>query len=61
MKKKSLKEIVEDRAIDACASYLRSKGWSIAVGGFSQIEQGTLKYNFKLVFSFTGKPPKSNP
>lgn len=49
---------IEEKAIDACAQYLRSKGWKPLVGGFERIEQGSAKYNFRLVFGFTGGPPK---
>lgn len=48
----------EEIAIDAVADYLRDKGWKPLVGSFVRIEQGNLKYNFHLIFSFTGKPPK---
>ncbi len=58
-KKNRVKEMeIEEKAIDACAKYLRSKGWNPLVGGFQRIEQGELKYNFRLIFGFTGKPPK---
>jgi len=46
---------LEEKAIDACAKYLRSIGWNPLVGGFTGIEQGELKYNFRLIFKFTGK------
>lgn len=46
---------IEDKAIYAIADYLRSKGWSCLVGGFYGIEQGLAKYNFRLIFNFTGK------
>jgi len=61
LKKATKKELVkiEKKAIFACANYLRSRNWSYLVGGFSGIEQGELKYNFRLIFKFTGKPPKN--
>lgn len=46
---------IEEKAIDVIADYLRSIGWSILVGGFETIEQGNAKYNFRLIFGFTGK------
>ena len=46
---------IEDKAIYAIADYLRSIGWSCLIGGFSGIEQGSAKYNFRLIFNFTGK------
>jgi hypothetical protein len=46
---------IEEKAIYAVADYLRSKGWSCLVGGFSGIEQDSRKYNFRLIFNFTGK------
>ncbi|MEK6884527.1 MAG: hypothetical protein AABY22_33150 [Nanoarchaeota archaeon] len=48
----------EDKAINACVAYLKSKEWNPLVAGFSAIEQGSMKYNFRLIFNFTGKPPK---
>ena len=50
-----LKKKKEELAIDACADYLRSIGWEPFVGGFQSIEQRNLKYNFRLIFNFTGK------
>ena len=44
-----------EQAIEAVAEYLRSIGWNPLVGQFTGIEQGSLKYNFRLIFSFTGK------
>ena len=48
----------EEKAIEAIADYLRSIGWIPLVGGFSVIEQDNRKYNFRLVFNFTGKKAK---
>lgn len=48
------KALIEDTAIKATAEFLKSMGWEVAYGGFSSIEQGTLKYNFRLIFAFTG-------
>ena len=53
--KKNKKKRLEEKAIDACAAYLRSIGWEPLVAGFDSIEQGSLKYNFRLVLGFTGK------
>ena len=41
----------------AIANYMRKKGWSILVIGEPQVQKeiGSLKYNFELVFKFTGK------
>jgi len=50
------KDKIDEKAIDAVAAYLRSEGWVVQVGGFTGIEQGTLKYNYRLIFEFTGKP-----
>ena len=58
MKKKTKENNIEEKAIDACGNYLKIKGWNPLVGGFIGIEQGNLKYNFRLIFAFTGKPPK---
>ena len=55
MKKLNNKRSVEEKAIDACAAYLRSIGWEPLVAGFESIEQGGRKYNFRLVLGFTGK------
>lgn len=52
------KKTIEEKAIDAVAKYLKSIGWSPLVGGFERIEQGNLKYNFRLIFKFTGKKIK---
>lgn len=46
---------IEDKAIYAIADYLRSIGWSCLIGGFYGIEQDSSKYNFRLIFNFTGK------
>lgn len=46
---------IEDEAIESVSKYLRNIGWKPLVGGFSGIEQGSRKYNFRLIFSFTGK------
>ncbi|MEK7578101.1 MAG: hypothetical protein AAB456_00035 [Patescibacteria group bacterium] len=60
MKSRTKKQIkAEDKAIKAVAEFLRSHKWNPLVGGFIGIEQGSLKYNFRLIFSFTGKPPKN--
>ena len=48
----------EEQAIAAVAEYLRSIGWNLLVGQFTGIEQGNLKYNFRLIFSFTGSKKK---
>lgn len=45
----------EEKAVYAVARYLHTKGWSCLIGGFSAIQQGSAKYNFRLVFGFTGK------
>jgi len=59
MKSTTKKQIkAEEKAIDKCADFLRSHGWNPLVGGFTTIEQGSAEYNFRLIFSFTGKPPK---
>mgnify|MGYP001589906377 CR=1 FL=1 len=51
----------EEKAIDAVADYLRSIGWKPFVGQFTGIEQGNAKYNFRLIFNFTGtKRDKKN-
>jgi len=50
---------IEEKAIDAVAEYLRSLGWNPLVGSFDCIEQGDGKFIFRLVFKFTGKPPKN--
>ena len=50
----------EDKAIYAVVRYLDKRGWSCLVGGFSAIEQGSAKYNFRLIFSFTGKKKDAN-
>ena len=55
MTKKTEKKNLEEKAIDACADYLRSIGWEPLVAGFHSIEQGNLKYNFRLVLGFIGK------
>ena len=46
---------IEIEAIESVSKYLRSIGWKPLVGGFTGIEQGSLKFNFRLIFSFTGK------
>ena len=56
---KWLREREEDGAIYAVVKYLRGKGWGVGVAGFSQIvRRPPLKYNFSLIFSFSGRPPK---
>ncbi len=59
MKKETKKQIeTENLAIDAVNNYLKARGWKPLIGGFVGIEQTGLKYNFRLIFNFTGKPPK---
>ncbi len=59
MKSKTKKQIkAEDKAIYACADFLKSHGWNPLVGSFIGVEQGDLKYNFRLIFKFTGRLPK---
>ena len=55
-----MKRDKEITAIDAVADYLRSIGWSPLVGQFTGIEQGNLKYKFRLIFEFTGKKVKND-
>lgn len=50
----------EERAIYAVVRYLHSKGWSCLLGGFQAIEQGSAKFNFRLIFGFTGKKLTAN-
>lgn len=58
-RKKKKEEIeIEDKAIEAVTAYLKSRGWKLLVGGFQNIEQGSLKYNFRLIFGFTGRHQK---
>ncbi len=55
---KEKQRYIENKALDAVVKYLKSRGWNPLIGSFVGIEQGTLKYNFRLIFKFTGKPPK---
>ena len=48
-----------EKAIYACRDFLKAHGWNPLVGGFTAIEQGDGKYKFRLIFSFTGKPPEN--
>ena len=57
-KKTKEQKIKEEKALDACTEYLKSRGWSPLVVGFEVIEKGSRKYNFRLVLHFTGMPPK---
>lgn len=53
---KETKRNVEEKAIHACADYLRSIGWEPLVAGFQGIEkEGSLRYNFRLILGFTVK------
>lgn len=52
------KREIEEKAIDATAEFLRSIGWNPLVGRFSGIEQGSRKFNFRLIFEFTGRKEK---
>lgn len=45
---------IEIEAIEAVSKYLKSIGWKPLAGGFTGIEQGSRKYNFRLIFDFTG-------
>lgn len=56
--KQSKKILTEEKAIKVVAEYLRSIGWNPLVGQFTGIEQGSLKYNFRLIFCFTGSKKK---
>jgi hypothetical protein len=49
------KEKIEKRTLDAIVEYLKSIGWIPMVIGFTAIEQGSLKYNFRLIVSFSGR------
>jgi len=55
------KTSIQDKAIYAIADYLRSIGWSCLIGGFYGIEQDSAKYNFRLIFNFTGKKLEKRP
>ena len=61
MKKKNKIKKVKPNSFDivavAIAKYMREKGWSVLVIGEPRVQQsaGSLKYNFELVFRFTGK------
>ena len=46
---------IEEKALGAIGEYLKSVGWKPLVIGFDSIEQGNLKYNFRLIVKFTGK------
>ena len=49
---------IEEEAIEAVVLYLKSIGWNPLVGGFIGIEQGSAKFNFRLIFGFTGSKRK---
>jgi len=46
-----------NKMVKAICDYMEEKGWQILVIGSSRVQQeiNALKYNFELVFRFTGK------
>lgn len=58
--RKVRRETKYNKAVDAVARYLKSIGWKPLVGSFTGIEHGEGKYKFRLIFNFTGSPPKTN-
>ena len=51
-KSKKVKDIKQDYD---CVRFLKSRGWKVFTGRFYAIEQGDLKYEFRLIFDFIGK------
>jgi len=53
-------DIAFTKMANSICNYLKLKGWEIIVIGDTRIQQpiGSLKYNFELIFRFTGKKIK---
>ena len=60
IKEENRKKDEFDKVAQAICAYLKVRGWNVLVVGESRIQQpiGSLKYNFELVFRFTGKKLK---